>query len=171
MPGPIVPQETIELRILVLRDQKVMLDGDLATLYGVETRALTQAVRRNIQRFPEDFMFRLTLEEWRAVRQQLGDRPSWGGRRTEPRAFTEQGVAMLSSVLSGPRAIAVNIQIMRAFVRLRAVLAQNAELVRRLDQLEHRYDEQIRLIVEAIQQMVEPQVRPRSPVGFVPPQQ
>lgn len=164
----LMPVETAELRIRVARDTRVIFDADLAVLYGVETRALVQAVRRNPDRFPPDFMFELTSDEWAALRSAASVTDGWGGRRKPPLAFTEQGIAMLSSVLRSPRAIAVNVQIMRAFVRLREILAQNADLSRRLDDLEQRYDEQFKIIVQAIQALTAPQVRERDPVGFRP---
>lgn len=164
----LMPVETAELRIRVARDTRVIFDADLAVLYGVETRALVQAVRRNPDRFPPDFMFELTSDEWAALRSAASVTDGWGGRRKPPLAFTEQGIAMLSSVLRSPRAIAVNVQIMRAFVRLREILAENADLSRRLDDLEQRYDEQFKIIVQAIQALTAPQVRERDPVGFRP---
>lgn len=163
-----MPVETAELRIRVARDTRVILDADLAMLYGVETRTLVQAVRRNPGRFPPDFMFELTSDEWAALRSAASVTDGWGGRRKPPLAFTEQGIAMLSSVLRSPRAIAVNVQIMRAFVRLREILAENADLSRRLDDLEQRYDEQFKIIIQAIQALTAPQVRERDPVGFRP---
>lgn len=164
----IVPIEAATLNIRVVRGTNAILDEDLAGLYGVETKVLTQAVRRNISRFPDDFMFELTWEEWSALRQDSGQDLTRGGRRKPPLAFTEQGIAMLSSVLRSPRAIAVNVQIMRAFVRLREILAENANLSRRLDDLEQRYDEQFKLIIQAIQALTAPPARPRNPVGFRP---
>ncbi|MDO8881227.1 MAG: ORF6N domain-containing protein [Coriobacteriia bacterium] len=164
----LMPVEAAELRIRVVRDTRVILDADLAVLYGVETRMLVQAVRRNPDRFPSDFMFELTLDEWAALRSAASAMDGWGGRRTPPLAFTEQGIAMLSSVLRSPRAVAVNVQIMRAFVRLREILAENADLSRRLDDLEQRYDDQFKIIIQAIQALTAPPVRPRNPVGFRP---
>lgn len=163
----IAPVEVATLRIRVVRNHKVLLDEDLAELYGVETRALTQAVRRNPERFPEDFMLQLTWDEWGALQSAAGVEPSHGGRRRPPLAFTEQGVAMLSSVLRSERAIAVNVQIMRAFVRLREIMAENAQLAQRLDDLEQRCDEQFMMIVEAIQALMPaiPTGR-KQPVGF-----
>jgi len=137
------PPERIERRILLIRGQKVMLDGDLAELYEVETKDLNLAVRRNAERFPEDFMFQLSAQEFRALRLQFAtSKPGRGGRRYPPYAFTEQGVAMLSSVLRSQRAVQVNIAIMRAFVKLRGILASNRELARRLDAMEKKYDRQ-----------------------------
>ena len=162
----IIPVESATLRIRVVRGVRVLLDEDLAGLYDVETRALTQAVRRNLERFPEDFMFELTREEWAVVTCGDGAGSGHGGRRNPPLAFTEQGVAMLSSVLRSPRAVAVNVQIMRAFVRLREILAENADLSRRFDELEQRYDAQFAAIVGAIKALSAPPPQKRNPVGF-----
>lgn len=143
---------TVEKKILLLRGERVMLDSDLASLYGVPTKALVQAVKRNAMRFPPDFIFQLTPEEDAALRSQIVTaNPGRGGRRTRAYAFTELGVAMLSSVLRSPRAVMVNIEIMRAFVRLRRLLATNADLARRLAKLEKRYDAKFRVVFEAIQ--------------------
>jgi ORF6N domain len=160
--------------ILVVRGCRVMLDADLAVLYGVPTKALLQAVSRNAERFPEDFMFALSSHELRDLRSQFVT-SSWGGRRTTPRAFTEQGVAMLSSVLRTPRAIAVNIEIMRAFVRLREIFAANVELAKRLDELEacidKRLADQDQAIVEILQAirklMSPPASGQKQKIGFV----
>src|SRR5262245_1120391 len=132
----------IERSILIIRGEKVILDHVLAAMYGVSTKALVQAVRRNATRFPSDFMYHLSFDEVRILRSQIVTSSSWGGRRSRPYAFTEQGVAMLSSVLRSERAIAVNVEIMRAFVRLRQLLSSHAELARKLDELEAKYDEQ-----------------------------
>lgn len=139
-----VPIDGIARAIVVLRGHKVLIDEDLAALYGVATKVLVQAVKRNQRRFPSDFMFQLTAAEWHVLKSQtVTSRPSHGGRRYAPYAFTEQGVAMLSSTLGSERAIAVNIEIMRAFVRMRELLASNRELARRLDQLEARLDRKL----------------------------
>ncbi len=144
-----------------------MLDADLASLYGVETRALVQAVKRNIERFPADFMLRLTAAEARVLRSQFViSKPGRGGKGHLPYAFTEQGVAMLSTVLRSHRAVQVNIQIMRTFVRLRQMLTANAELARRLDALEARYDARFRVVFDAIRELMTPPVRPKRPIGF-----
>ena len=165
--------ETIEHAIVLLRGRRVMLSHDLAALYGVQTNALKRAVKRNIQRFPDDFMFELTAEESRDLRRQFGA-SRWGGDRYLPYAFTEQGVAMLSSVLRSPRAIAANIQIMRAFVRIRQLLAGNADLARRLDALEAKYDKQFTAVFQAIRQLMTPPekracapAKPRRQIGFL----
>ena len=162
----LVPVERIERAILQIRDKKVILDADLASLYGVETRVLIQAVKRNLERFPEDFMFQLTQDEFVHLRSQIVTSREWGGRRYPPYAFTEQGVAMLSSVLRSPRAIQVNIEIMRAFVRLRKMLASHAELARRLDALEKKYDSQFKVVFDAIRQLMAPPEPKRRPIGF-----
>jgi len=156
-----------ERRILSLRKQRVILDYDLATLYRVETRALKQAVRRNLDRFPEDFMFELTGEETAALVSQnvIPGLGKLGG--ASPMAFTEQGVAMLSSVLRSPRAVQVNIAIMRAFVRLREMLLSNADLARKLSELEAKYDSQFKVVFEAIRQLMAPPPSPPKPeIGF-----
>ena len=162
-----IPIERIETKILLLRGQKVMLDRDLAALYGVPTRALKQAVKRNSDRFPEDFMFVLDGEEFANWRSQFvisnSDRM---GLRHAPMAFTEQGVAMLSSVLNSPRAIQVNIAIMRAFVRLRQILSTHADLARKLDELEKKYDSQFRVVFDALRQLMNPPEPSRKPIGF-----
>ena len=152
----LIPAERIERAILLVRGHKMMLDADLASLYGVETKALTRAVRRNADRFPEDFMFQLTADEFDDLRRHFGTSSSWGGRRYAPYAFTEQGVAMLSSVLRSPRAVAGNVEIMRAFVRLRRVLASHADVARKLDALEKKYDAQFKVVFDAIRKLMEP---------------
>src|SRR5262245_41173562 len=143
-----------------------MLSTDLAELYDVESRALVQAVKRNAERFPADFMFQLTDAEFRDLKSQIVI-SSWGGlRRATPYAFTEQGVAMLSSVLRSSRAIQVNIEIVRAFVRLRQLLQTNADLAKKLDALEKRYDAQFRVVFDAIRELMAPRVKPKHPIGF-----
>ncbi len=150
----LVPPERIERSILLIRGHKVMLDSDLAELYGVATKRLNEQVRRNLSRFPEDFMFQLTEPETQLLRSQIAtSKEGRGGRRYLPYAFTEQGVAMLSSVLNSERAIKVNIEIMRAFVRLRRMLASHADLARKLDALERKYDTQFKVVFEAIRQV------------------
>lgn len=162
----LIPVDKIEKAILLVRRQKVMLDADLAGLYGVETRVLVQAVKRNLERFPEDFMFQLSREEFAVLRSQSVTSSDWGGRRYPPYAFTEQGVAMLSSVLRSQRAIQVNIEIMRAFIRLRQILASHAELARKLDALEKKYDAQFKDVFEAIRQLMAPPEQKRRAIGF-----
>jgi len=162
-----IPNELIEQKIYLIRHHKVMLDEDLAELYGVTTGNLNLAVRRNPKRFPADFMFQLNREETQALLLQNARAKGRGGRRTPPYAFTEQGVAMLSSVLNSDRAIEVNIAIMRAFVRLRAMLATHADLARRLNELEQKYDEQFRVVFEAIRElMTTAPVPPSRRIGF-----
>ena len=165
----LIPAERIERSILLIRGQKVMLDGDLAALYGVETKYLVRAVKRNISRFPSDFMVQLTKEEFENLRFHFGTSSHWGGRRYLPYAFTEQGVAMLSSVLGSHRAIQVNIEIMRAFVRLRQMIASHVELARKFDALEKKYDAQFKVVFDAIRQlMTPPEPKKRRPIGFRP---
>jgi hypothetical protein len=176
----VVPIEQIEGRILLIRGHKVMLDADLAGLYGVSVGRLNEAVRRNLHRFPRDFMFQLTKEEFINLRRQLSSSnlksqfaissSGWGGRRHPPYAFTEQGVAMLSSVLRSKRAVQVNIEIMRAFVRLRQIISTHKELTQKLAELERRigtHDEQIQVIFEAIRQLMIPPETKRRKIGFL----
>jgi hypothetical protein len=166
----LIPLERIAGHIYLLRRVKVMLDRDLATLYGVPTKALKQAVKRNSARFPEDFMFVLELEEWERLRSQFVTSKR-GGSRYPPMAFTEQGVAMLSSVLNSERAIRVNIQIMRAFSKLRRMLEGYEELRARIQDMEANYDEQFRLVFEALRQLLEtPDPGPVRRLGFLAPQ-
>ncbi len=163
----LIPIEKIEKVIYLIRGEKVMLDRDLASLYDVETKVLNRAVKRNLKRFPLDFMFQLTAEEAENLRCQFGTSSlSHGGRRYFPYVFTEQGVAMLSTVLNSERAVLVNIEIMRAFVKLRQMLASNAELSHRLDELERKYDKQFRVVFEAIRQFMATPVRDRNEIGF-----
>ena len=185
-----VQEESIEQAILLIRGEKVLLDADLAALYGVATRVLIQAVKRNAERFPPDFIFQLTKEEVDLLRSQfvtsksasrldqgdseilrsqfviskIGD--PRGGRRYLPYAFTEQGVAMLSSVLHSPRAIAVNIEIMRTFIRLRRMLASHADLARKLEALEKKYNAQFKVVFDAIRQLMAPPAPKRRRIGF-----
>jgi len=160
----LVPIELIVTKILFLRGEKVLLDRDLAELYGVETRVLNQAVGRNEKRFPEDFMFVLTREEITRISQSVTSSKIKYSKRVT--AFTEQGVAMLSSVLNSDRAIEVNIAIMRAFVQLRKIIASNEELARKLDELEEQYDEQFRIVFEAIHALIEQDEKPTKKIGF-----
>jgi ORF6N domain len=172
--------EVIERRILLIRGHKVMLDSHLAELYEVPTFRLNEAVKRNRRRFPEDFMFQLGKEEAESLTSQFAmSKPGRGGRRTLPYVFTEQGVAMLilvdlareetlSTVLNSERAIAVNIGIMRAFVRLRQILATHKELAERLSAIEKRYDQQFKVVFDILQQLMEPEPAKR-PIGFVGP--
>lgn len=164
-----IPVERIEQAIFLIRGEKVMLDRDLAKLYGVTTSALKQAVRRHSERFPSDFMFVLSLGELQAWRSQIvisnADRK---GLRYAPMAFTEQGVAMLSSVLHSKRAVVVNVQIMRTFVQLRQMLASNADLAKKLEALERKYDHQFKIVFDAIRQLMNPTLPNVKPIGFRP---
>lgn len=162
----LIPKESLMNKILLLRRRKVMLDSDLAQLYGVETKILNRAVRRNIERFPSDFMFQLNKEEYENLRFQFGT-SSWGGRRYPPLAFTEQGIAMLSSVLHSERAIKVNITIMRAFVKLRELLKTNEELNRKLEKIEKKYDKQFKIVFQVLQQLMEKPVKKRKEICLV----
>jgi hypothetical protein len=162
----IVSPKMIERRILIVRGAKVLLDSDLAELYGVETKRLNEAVRRNRTRFPTDFMFQLDKSDFLNLKSQFATSSGYGGRRTAPYVFTEQGVAMLSSVLNSDRAIAVNIEIMRTFVKLRELLSHNAELARKLNDLEKKYDKQFRIVFDAIRQLMIPPKEKRGRIGF-----
>lgn len=166
--GKMMPPDRIESAIYLIREEKVMLDQDLASLYDVPTKALVQAVKRNPGRFPPDFMFQLSDEEFENLRSQIVT-SSWGGRRYPPYAFTEQGVAMLSSVLRSETAVSVNVEVMRAFVRLRRLLLSQEELGRKLLALERRYDRQFKVVFDAIRQIMTPDVPPkRRRIGFRP---
>ena len=156
----------VERSIRIIRGDKVILDGDLAALYGIETRSLVQAVRRNSDRFPADFMFQLTNQEFKDLKSQFATSSQWGGRRTSPYAFSEQGVAMLSSVLHSPRAVLVNIEIMRTFVRLRKILASHADLAERPELMEGKYDEQFRVVFDAIRQLMSSDEVEKESIGF-----
>jgi hypothetical protein len=165
----VVQHEQVESAILVVRGQRVMLDGALASLYQVEVKVLNQAVKRNAERFPAGFMFQLSATEAESLRSQIvTSKPGRGGRRTPAYAFTEQGVAMLSSVLRSARAVQVNIEIMRAFVRLRRMLQANTELARKLDALEKKYDARFRVVFDAIRKLMAPPVIPKKRIGFGP---
>jgi hypothetical protein len=161
-----VSRDRVAGAILFIRGRRVLLDADLAGLYEVDTRTLNQAVRRNRDRFPPDFMFQLTAREAAALRSQIVISNARGGRRTRPYAFTEQGIAMLSSVLRSPRAIAVNVTIMRAFVRLRRLSESYADLARKLDALERKYDRQFHGVFEAIRTLMVPDLPARRRIGF-----
>jgi len=161
----IVSVETIAGKIHLIHGTKIMLDKDLATLYGVETKVLKQAVRRNIKRFPSDFMFELTKDEFQNLRSQIVT-SSWGGARYIPMAFTEQGVAMLSSVLKSDRAIEVNIQIMRVFTKLRQMVLDNKELRKELEELKQITDESFQIVFETLDQLINIENKPRKKIGF-----
>jgi len=164
----LVPLTRVVEAIVVVRGHRVMLDEDLAALYCVEVKVLNQAVKRNVDRFPEDFMFQLTEEEAAALRSQSVTIKTGRGehRKYLPYAFTEQGVAMLSSVLHSPRAVQVNIEIMRAFVRLRQMLQSHAVLARKLDELEKRYDARFQAVFAAIRELMRPPVKGKKRIGF-----
>jgi ORF6N domain len=170
----LIAAPAIEKRILVIRGRQVMLDEDLADLYGVETRVLVQQVKRNAKRFPEDFMLRLTSAEAEALRSQIViSNEGRGGRRYAPYVFTEQGIAMLSGVLRSDRAIAVNIEIMRTFVELRRVASSYAAIEKRLEEIERElggHDERLKQIFATLRQLTSPPARPKRPVGFRPPE-
>ncbi len=165
----LIPQEVIEQRIFIIRGMKVMLSTHLAELYNVEPRSLIQAVRRNSLRFPADFMFQITTEEFQNLKSHFVI-SSWGGRRVPPYAFTEQGVAMLSSVLRSERAVLMNIAIMRVFVRLRELLSTHKELAHKLEELERRittHDQEIEAIFDAVRRLMKPPpAKPKKPMGF-----
>jgi len=161
----LVPIERIESKILLIKGQKVMLDRDLAELYGVETGQLTRQVRRNIDRFPVDFMFQLTKKEFANLKCHFGT-SSWGGTRKLPYAFTEQGVAMLSSVLNSKMAILVNIQIMRTFTKLRLMLASNEDLRRKIEGMERKYDANFKIVFDAIRSLMTPPTKEQRKIGF-----
>jgi len=158
--------ETVERRILLIRGQKVMLDSDLAELYRVQTKVLNQAVKRNTKRFPGDFMFQLNLQEVRNSRSQIVTLKQGQNVKYRPYAFTEHGILMLSSVLSSERAVQVNIEIMRAFVRLRELIASNKDLSKRLDVLERKYDSQFKVVFDAIRELMAPQPSKPRRIGF-----
>jgi phage regulator Rha-like protein len=160
-----VPDERILSRIFIIRGKKVMLDRDLAELYGVATRRLNEQVRRNRKRFPEDFMLQLTKKELDDLKSHFAT-SRWGGTRKLPYVFTEQGVAMLSSVLNSERAIQVNIQIMRAFTKMRELLATHKDLRQKIEQMEKKYDKQFRIVFEAIQQLLTEEEKPKRRIGF-----
>lgn len=161
----IITGEVIANKIYVIRGHKVMIGRDLAELYGVEERVLNQAVRRNNDRFPKDFMFQLTKEEFINLKSQFVI-SRWGGIRKYPLVFTEQGVAMLSSVLNSKRAIQVNIQIMRTFTKLRELLITNEQLRKKIEKLESKYDQHFRVVFEAIRKLIEDDDKPKKQIGF-----
>lgn len=164
----IIPDEVVISKIYHLRDQKVMLDSDLSELYGVETRVLNQQVKRNEDRFPDDFMFQLTAEEWENLKSQNAT-PSWGGRRKLPYVFTEHGVLMLSSVLNSKKAIAVNIQIMRIFTKLREMILTHKDLLLEMEELRKKVvgqDDRIDMIYKYLLQFIKEQETPRIKIGF-----
>jgi phage regulator Rha-like protein len=161
----LVPVERIANKIYVIREKKVMLDRDLAELYGVETKRLKEQVRRNIERFPEDFMFELTKEELKNLRSQFAT-SSWGGARYSPMAFTEHGVLMLSSVLKSERAVQVNIQIMRTFIKLREALLDNEDIRKELEGLKQITEERFRIVFETLDQLLTVENKPKKKIGY-----
>lgn len=163
----LVSQQLIESKIFIIRSKKVMLDKDLSVLYGVETKMLKRAVKRNIERFPEDFMFQLSKEEYvELLRCQFGTLKRGQHSKYLPYAFTENGVAMLSSVLNSKRAIQANIQIMRTFTRIREMLLTHKELKHKIDEMEKKYDYQFKIVFDAIKQLIEPPPKTRKKIGF-----
>jgi hypothetical protein len=166
LPTHVITPDRVERAILVLRGNKVLLDADLAVLYGVSPARLNEQVKRNRARFPDDFMFQLSEDACANLRSQIAISRSWGGRRTAPYAFTEQGVAMLSSVLRSPRAIQVNIEIVRAFAKLRQLLQSNVDLAKKLAALENKYDAQFKVVFDAIRELMVPPPHPTRQIGF-----
>jgi len=166
MESSIIPAERIEHSIIVIREKKVMLDSDLAEIYGVTTKRLIEQVKRNIGRFPEDFMFQLTFQEVAILRSQFAT-SSWGGRRYMPYVFTEHGAVMLATVLNSDTAIQASIQVVRAFVKLRQLLASNADLARKVNALEKKYDSQFAMVFKAIRELMEPPEKGKKKrIGF-----
>jgi phage regulator Rha-like protein len=164
-----IPLERIEKAILLIRGEKVILDSNLATLYGVSTARLNQQVNRNIDRFPADFMFRLTRAEFNCLMlQNATSKKARGGTRKLPYAFTEHGAIMAANVLSSKRAVEASVQVVRAFVKLRQILASNAQLALKLDELEQRYDRQFKIVFDAIRQLMTPPPAKIRPIGFRP---
>ena len=165
----LVPIVVIEKKILLINGQKVMLDSDLSALYGVTTKRLNEQVRRNLKRFPADFIYQLSQEEFESLRSHFATLKSGRGkhRKYMPYVFTEQGIAMLSSVLNSDRAIDVNIQIMRTFVKLREMMSSHKDLSRKLAELEKKYDGQFQIVFEAIKQLIEVEEKPKRKIGYV----
>ncbi len=169
MTTKLIPQEVIQSKIFLVHGQKVMFDKDLAKLYGVTTGALTQAVKRNVGRFPNDFMYQLTKQEFTALISHFVISKGRGGTRQLPYAFTEHGILMLSSVLNSERAVQVNIQIMRTFTQLREMLASNKVLRQKIEEMEKKYDRQFQIVFKAIKELLEPpSPKPKGPIGFHP---
>ncbi|MFZ2650553.1 MAG: ORF6N domain-containing protein [Burkholderiaceae bacterium] len=181
--APLLPLEAITQRIFVLREQKVLIDADLAALYGVETRRLNEQVRRNKSRFPEDFIFELSAKEFANLKSQFAT-SSWGGRRKLPLAFTEHGAIMAATVLNTPRAVEVSVYVVRAFVKLRELVGSHRELARRLDDLEQKTEalsmshdtfsrntrNQLKQVFDALRELMTPPDPPKRPIGFVTPE-
>jgi phage regulator Rha-like protein len=173
LPIPAISEETIVEKIFIIRGQKVMLDKDLAEMYGVETASLNRAVKRNFTRFPDDFMFQLSKEEFQNLIYQIGT-SSWGGTRKLPYVFTEQGVAMLSSVLNSETAIQVNIQIIRLFTKMKQLILDNKDLWMKIEKIEQhllKNDDEIQTIFAYLKKLLIPENKPRNPMGFKPVQQ
>ena len=163
----VIPMERIERAIILVRGEKVMLDSDLAEIYGVETKALNQAVKRNASRFPVDFVFQLTAKEAESLRSQIvTSNDGRGGRRYLPYAFTEHGALMLANVLNSECAAQTSVMVVRAFVKLRQMLASNTELARKLEALERKYDAQFKVVFDAIRQLMSPPAKPKREMGF-----
>ena len=169
--NPLIPVSTflshdiIERKIYLIRGKKVMFDRDLSVLYGVTTSYLNRQVKRHLDRFPSDFMFQLSGKEFKYLMCQIGT-SSWGGTRKKPQAFSDYGILMLSSVLNSPRAIQVNIQIMRAFMQLREFILTHKDLQRKMEDMERRYDAQFKSVFDTIQEIVAPKLKPKKPIGF-----
>ena len=157
--------EIIERKIYVIRGKKVMFDRDLSALYGVSTSYLNRQVKRHLDRFPSDFMFQLSQKEFKNLMCHFGT-SSWGGSRKKPRAFSDYGILMLSSVLNSPRAIHVNIQIMRAFMRLREFILTHKDLQKKMEDMEKRYDAQFKSVFDTIREIIAPKIKPKKPIGF-----
>lgn len=163
-----IPVERIEQKIYVIRGERVMLDSNLAAIYGVETRVFNQAIRRNIDRFPEDFMFRLTAEEYNSLMSQIViSKTGRGGRRKLPLAFTEHGALMAANVLNSKRAVEASVQVVRAFVKMRNMLASNDQLSKKIEALEKKYDSQFKVVFDAIRKLMLPPDKPKGGIGFV----
>ena len=160
-----LPEDIIENMVYLIRGQRVMLDSDLADLYGVETKRLKAQVRRNIKRFPDDFMFQLTKEEFDVLRSQFAS-SSWGGKRYLPYVFTEQGVAMLSGVLNSDRAIQMNIAIMRTFTKLRRMISVHKDLKRKIENIEKKYDEKFQVVFTVLKKLLDSPEKPKKKIGF-----
>lgn len=166
MSHPSVHYESIKKKILLIRGEKVMLDFHLAEMYTVEVKYLKRAVRRNIDRFPEDFMFEISRDEYNSLRRHFGTLEKGSHSKYLPFAFTEQGVAMLSSILRSKRAVSVNIEIMRAFVKLRYILASHKDLEKKLNELENKYDSKFKIVFDALRELMKPPDKPKRPLGF-----
>ena len=163
----LISSEVVENKIYLIRTQKVMLDRDLAILYNIETKNLNKAVNRNLDRFPKDFMFQLDKNEFKNLKFQFGT-SRWGGTRKLPYVFTEHGILMLSSVLNSKRAVEVNIQIMRTFIKLRQILTTHKEILRKIENMEKRYDDKFKVVFDTIRKMMYPPEKPRKQIGFKP---